>query len=163
MLGICLRYCKNRADAEDVLQDGFIKVFSNITNFRQEGSFEGWIKRIMVNTAIDYLNKKQRLNHQMDYDHFEETLEVENEERDDTNYADINLSHEELLSIIRSLPDGYRVVFNMYAIEGYSHRDIAEMLNISINTSKTQLFKARKLIRKKINIMLNRTTKTTML
>jgi len=161
MLGICMRYCKNRAEAEDILQDGFIKVFSNISNFRQEGSFEGWIKRIIVNTSVDHFHKLQKQNNWMDFDYFEETLGIENEYTDDSMYPNINLSHEDLLSVIRSLPDGYRMVFNMYAIEGYSHKDIADMLNISINTSKTQLFKARKLIQKKIGIILNKTIKTT--
>lgn len=153
MLGVCLRYGRNLAEAEDVLQEGFIKVFTNLAKFRQEGSLEGWIRRIMVNTAVDNYNKQSR-----------EGFLLNLEEINDMNLSDESgdgeeglpagdLTVDDLMKMIHHLPDGYRMVFNMYAIEGYSHQEIAETLNISINTSKTQLFKARRMLR---NVLLNR-------
>jgi RNA polymerase sigma-70 factor (ECF subfamily) len=152
MLGLCLRYCKNLQEAEDVLQEGFIKVFHNIGKFREEGSFEGWIKRIMINSAIDHYQKN--LKHS-----FHENLDEMNEKISETEeaegkYHDLGIEKEELMQMIQELPDGYRIVFNMYAIEGYSHRDIAATLDISENTSKTQLMKARRNLRQNLEKIL---------
>jgi RNA polymerase sigma-70 factor (ECF subfamily) len=148
MLGLCLRYCKDLQEAEDILQEGFIKVFNNINKFREEGSFEGWIKRIMINCAIDHYQKN--LKHA-----FHENLDDMNEkiaepEEMPGKYQELGIEKDELMAMIQELPDGYRIVFNMYAIEGFSHRDIAEILGISENTSKTQLMKARKALRTKL-------------
>lgn len=151
MLGVCIRYCKNRIDAEDVMQDGFIKVFTQIRKFRQEGSFEGWVKRIMINTAID--NYKSNLKHFLleDVSEMEETVIGEDGQDLDNDIPDyLSLSKEKLMQMVQELPDGYRVVFNLFAIENFSHREISGMLGISENTSKTQLLKARRSLRGKI-------------
>lgn len=129
-----MRYAKSTFEAEDMLQAGFVNVFTSIQSFRGEGSVEGWIRRIIVNTAISTYRKTARLNF---------------ESWDDTHasghmYEMEDLEYEDLLGLIRELPDGYRVVFNMYAIEGYSHKEISEMLQISEGASKSQLSRARK-------------------
>ncbi len=154
MLGVCLRYCRNLTDAEDVLQDGFIKVFTSMGTFRHEGSLEGWVRKIMVNTAVDHYNKQSREGHAI---HFEEINGTNFPDRaGDEDEADLpadDFTEDDLMKMIQDLPDGYRLVFNMYAIEGYSHQEIADTLNISVNTSKTQLFKARRMLR---NVILTR-------
>jgi RNA polymerase sigma-70 factor, ECF subfamily len=155
MLGVCMRYCKNRIDAEDVMQDGFIKVFSQIHKFRREGSFEGWIKRIMINSAID--NYQSNLKHAFHEDvsdivHSQEL--AENPDKDDDLPDELKIPHQKLMEMIQELPDGYRVVFNLYAIENINHKEIASLLGISENTSKSQLLKARKALRKKIEALL---------
>lgn len=149
MLGVCMRYCKNRGDAEDVMQDGFLKVFSQVHKFRHEGSFEGWIKRIMINAAIDNYQSNLRLSFIQESVNLGQIQEpVDNEENDLP--AGMNIPKEKLMAMIQELPDGYRMVFNLYAIEGIGHKDIASMLGISESTSKTQLLKARKVLRRKI-------------
>lgn len=151
MLGVCMRYCRNKAEAEDVLQEGFIKVFGSIASFRQAGSLEGWIRRIMVNTAIDHYHKLSRSGYPVSMEDYN-GMEPEDEQpqpETDGFFAD-TLSEDDLMALIQQLPDGYRVVFNMYAIEGFSHQEIADTLNISVNTSKTQLFKARRWLRKSL-------------
>jgi RNA polymerase sigma-70 factor (ECF subfamily) len=155
MLGVCMRYCKNRIDAEDVMQDGFIKVFGQIHKFRREGSFEGWIKRIMINAAID--NYQSNLKHAFHEDVSEivqTTAIIDNPDQDDDLPDELNIPHDKLMGMIQELPDGYRVVFNLYAIESYNHKEIATLLGISENTSKTQLLKARKALRRKIEALL---------
>jgi len=154
MLGICMRYCKNRIDAEDVLQEGFIKVFTKMENYRHEGSFEGWIKRIMIHSAIDHYQARLRYAFHEDVDELDGHMVIDEESvhgPDPPHYAD--LPGEKLMELIQSLPDGYRMVFNLYAIEGLSHREIAESLSISENTSKTQLMKARRNLRQKISAL----------
>jgi len=151
MLGICMRYCKNRIDAEDVMQDGFLKVFNQVHKFRSEGSFEGWIKRIMINAAIDNYQSNLRLSFIQDSGNLLENAELADIHDDDDELPDeLNISKEKLMRMIQELPDGYRMVFNLFAIEGYGHKDIATMLGITESTSKTQLLKARKALRKKI-------------
>lgn len=155
MLGVCMRYCKNRIDAEDVMQDGFIKVFSSIGKFRGDGSFEGWIKRIMINSAID--NYQANLKHAFheDVDESDVLKELgENPDADDDLPDEMNIPHQKLMQMIQELPDGYRLVFNLYAIENLNHKEIASLLSISENTSKTQLLKARKALKKKIEALL---------
>jgi RNA polymerase sigma-70 factor (ECF subfamily) len=152
MLGICLRYCQSRDDAEDVLQEGFIKVFSSMGKYRHEGSFEGWIKRIMINSAIDHYQQNLRriyLAAANDPDNYRQAGDPPGYDPDPPQAADI--PKETLMGLIQELPDGYRMVFNLYAIEGLNHREIAESLGISENTSKTQLMKARKTLRGKVN------------
>lgn len=139
MLGICLRYAKNRHEAEDVMQEGFIKIFSNIQKFRDEGSFEGWMKRIMVNTSLNHYYKAKKT---ISDKNFDDIREIEIEALDD-DLPKIRFSQKEMLNAIRQLPDGYKQIFNMYVFEKYKHREIAELLNISVNTSKSQLSKAR--------------------
>ena len=145
MFGICMRYAKDRYEAEDILQAGFVKVFQKISDFRGDGSFEGWIKRIMVNTAIELYRKNQRMLTIVTID------EVYNEAHPTLNIN--NLEAKDLLNLIQNLPLAYRVVFNMYAIEGYTHKEIAEQLNISESASKTQLSRARTLLKQQIKQM----------
>ncbi len=140
MFYVCLRYTRSREDAEDVLQEGFIKIFKNISNFKTEGSFEGWIRRIMVNSAIDHIRKQKEAKIFNDV----ENLAV-NHESDFV--ADSRLKEKELMAIVKTLPFGYQTVFNLYVIEGYSHNEIAGMLNISEGTSKSQLSKAKEQLR----------------
>lgn len=134
MLTLCLRYSRDKMEAEDIMQEGFIKVFRNLKAFRGEGSLEGWIRSILVRTAIRML-KKQKL-------HFPE---IDNFQKEDPEPNALELlAAKDILKLIRNLPDGYRTVFNLYVIEGYKHKDIAELLSISENTSRSQLLKARK-------------------
>ena len=142
---ICLRYVKNEEEAEDVFIEGFYKIFSKIEDFKSEGSFEGWMKKIMVNESLMFLRKKNRLR-----------LMVELNDIDvpDVPESDDTIDFEEFLNILQELPDGYRTVFNLYVIEGFKHREIAEILGISLNTSKSQLSLAKKriadLLKKKV-------------
>lgn len=143
MYGVCLRYVRDREDAMDILHDGFIKVFSSLGGFRFTGSLEGWIRRIMVHTAINFYNR--RLSKKSN--NFEAVTEyIVNDAPD----AISEMSASELMAHVQDLPDGYRMVFNLFVIEGYQHDEIAEMLNISQNTSKTQLMKARRMLMSKI-------------
>jgi RNA polymerase sigma factor (sigma-70 family) len=139
MRGTCLRYAGSVFEAEDIFQDGFIKVFTNLKNYKNQGSLDGWIRRIIVNTAIDAYKKNIEKNAHVSYDMLEE------EEIAQVEIAD-NLDEEDLIQVLAKLPDGYRIVFNLYAIEGFSHKEIADKLEITESTSKSQLFKARKQI-----------------
>lgn len=142
MLGVCVRYAKDSFEAEDILQSGFVKVFQKISEFRNEGSFEGWIRRIMVNTAIEVYRKNHRRLNVVDID------EVYDEPQ--SMFDMTGLETKDLLKLIRQLPVGYRMVFNMYVIEGYSHKEIGKQLAISEGASKSQLSRARALLREKI-------------
>jgi len=144
--GICLRYSRTEFEAEDIFQEAFVKVFHNIKKYDFKGSFEGWIKRIVLNTAIDHYKKNYSLLNILPIEQISEDNEA--------SYSDIlgYLSIEEILKIVQKLPEGYRLIFNMYAVDGYSHKEISEMLNISSGTSKSQLSKARKMIQKQIEI-----------
>jgi RNA polymerase sigma factor (sigma-70 family) len=144
MKGVCIRYSDTIEEAEDILQDGFIKVFLNLKNFRLDGSLEGWVRRIMVNTALNYYRAKQKSSYHANID---EIVEIVEDARID-NYDKLNAKV--LLKMIEELPPGYRIVFNMFEIEGYSHKEIADELNISVNTSKSQLLKARRALQQKI-------------
>lgn len=135
MFGICLRYSHDYHSAEDLLQEGFVKAFNNLDRFRGDGSFEGWLKRIFVNTAIEQFRKNQ--NKQVN------PLNEEIYNSPVQNGILEQLAADDLLKIIQLLPQGYRTVFNLYIIEGYSHREIAELLDISEGTSKSQLARAR--------------------
>ncbi|MDD3876790.1 MAG: RNA polymerase sigma factor [Bacteroidales bacterium] len=145
LFGLSLRYCKCREDAEDVLQEGFVKIFSGIKTFRMEGSFEGWLKRIVVNTALNHYKANLKFSFMQNYDDINE-----NDLAGANELHEQKFSSEELMAMVQSLPDGYRVVFNLYAIEGFSHKQIAEMLNINENTSKSQLSRARQVLQKKL-------------
>ncbi len=142
MYGVCKRYLKTLEDAEDVLIEAFFKVFSNLSQYKGEGSFEGWIRRIVVNESLMFL----RRNH-----HFQHMVEVDNA----AGVRIVPTVHEELaageiLDLLDQLPMGYRTVFNLYVLEGYKHREIADLLGISINTSKSQLILAKKRLREMI-------------
>ncbi len=140
LLGICMRYTKSKAEAEDVLQMAMMKIFKNINSYSGKGSFEGWMKRITVNMAVDNFRKNSK-------HYYHETIDETNEDFITTHQIPDNLEVEDVLKTIQQLPDGYRVVFNLYAIEGYSHKEIAKRLGITESTSKTQLLKARKKLR----------------
>ncbi|MDP4266180.1 MAG: sigma-70 family RNA polymerase sigma factor [Bacteroidota bacterium] len=147
MYGICLRFVRYRIEADDILQDGFVKVFENLKYFRADGSLEGWIKRIMVNTAINYYNKNTvQQDNETDID---SPGSMGQNELIDENIIS-HISRNELLEIINELADGYRMVFNLYVIDGYNHKEIGEIMNISENTSKSQLSRARKILQEKI-------------
>jgi RNA polymerase sigma-70 factor (ECF subfamily) len=136
MYFVCLRYARHASEAQDMLQDGFIKVFDNISSFKSNGSFEGWIRRIMVNTALNYCRKKSYKQEQIGIEDYQDKV-VDSK-------AISNMGEKELLALVQQLPDGYRMVFNLSVIEGYSHKEIAEMLNITESTSRSQLAKSRK-------------------
>jgi RNA polymerase sigma factor (sigma-70 family) len=138
LMAISRRYMKNEHDAEDVLIEGFFKIFKNITSFKGMGSFEGWMKRIVVNEALMALRKKANFNLTVELD----TVQIKEE-----SVAQSKLEYEDIIQLLDLLPLGYRTVFNMYVIEGYKHREIAEILGISINTSKSQLILAKKRMR----------------
>lgn len=138
MLAVCLRYVKDRSEAEAVMVGGFFKVFEKISQFSGEGSFEGWVRRIMVNESLIYLRSHKPAF--MMVDAAEAGKEVSYED------AEQHLRAEDLLSMVQKLPDGYRTVFNLYAIEGYSHKEIATQLGITESTSKSQLSRARNLL-----------------
>lgn len=143
MFGVCLRFARCREEAEDILQEGFIKVFNHLKTFRNEGKLEAWIRRIMVNTAINFYKRKFPSFPDIDFDRLQHQQQTSEE-------VIARLSHEELLATVQRLPKGYRMVFNLYVIEGYTHREIGEMLRISVNTSKSQLSRAKDLLKTKI-------------
>lgn len=143
LFGICLRYARNRAEAEDLLQDAFIKIFSRLDSFGFKGSFEGWLRRLVVNLAINF-----RRDYLKQFFVNTEAGLPDAEAAEASDASDMTfIPREKLLQMIQSLPDGYRMVFNMYVFENLSHQQIAELLEISENTSKTQLMKARKRLR----------------
>jgi RNA polymerase sigma factor (sigma-70 family) len=152
MFAICLRYASDYHSAEDILQDAFIKVYKNMHKFRHEGSFEGWLRRIFVNTAIEHYRKSVTMY---------PILEVNNSSYDIMNDNTIdNLAAADLMKVVQSLSPGYRTVFNLYVIEGYSHKEIAKMLEVSEGTSKSQLARARYLLQKKVHKLYPNTTET---
>lgn len=143
MLGICMRYARDQFEAEDMMQTGFVKVFKKLNDFRWEGSFEGWMRRIMVHTSIEFYRKNIRTLNVVD---ISETLSTE--AVTDFDMSSINVK--DLMRLIQNLSPGYRLVFNMYAIEGYSHREIGEQLGISEGASKSQLSRARAILKSQV-------------
>lgn len=143
MYGVCMRFAKSQMEADDYLQEGFIKVFTNLKSFRQEGSLEGWIRRTIVNTAINLIKKNSKFLKDIELDKADYLPQEEASALD-------TLSADELLKLINELPTGYRMVFNLNVIEGYTHKEIAGLLGISENTSKSQLSRARNTLQKKI-------------
>ena len=142
LFSTCLKYSRSYAEAEDNLQDAFLTIFSKIEQYKNKGSFEGWLKRIAVNTVL------QRYRNEKVFDIINENT-IEDVEID---IDEDNISIDYLLNIIQELPDRYRLVFNMYVLDGYSHKEIAEMLNINIGTSKSNLARARQILKKTIEI-----------
>ncbi len=141
MMGVCLRYAKNRAEAEDILQDGFFKVFCDLKQFSGTGPLGAWIRRVIVNTALMHVRKhKNKLFPSIELEKVEYT-----QASDEDLFSRFRM--QALVKMIQQLPDGYRMVFNMYVIEGYSHKEIAEQLNISESTSKSQLSRAKMTLR----------------
>lgn len=146
MYSICLRYTSDGDSAKDLLQDGFIKVFANIGSFQEKGSFEGWLKRIFINLALENLRKsKSIIQSSEDIQDIPDIVDADTE--DDQAYK---ISEKELLKMIQDLPRGYSTVFNLYAIEDYSHKEIAEMLQISEGTSRSQYVRARQILQEKV-------------
>ena len=141
MLSVCRYYLKDVYHAEEVMMNGFFKVFTNLKSFRGEGSFEGWIRRIMVRESISYLRQQKHVEFPV------EEVDIKNEF---TNNIETEIEVEEIQQLIDELPEGYKIVFIMYAIQGYKHQEIASLLDIAESTSKSQLFKARKLLQDKI-------------
>ena len=142
LFGVCLRYSKNRADAEDLLQESFVKIYENLENFQGSGSLEGWLRRITVNICINHYRKSKN----------EKVIASDNFIVDDVVNETVfsKIETERILELIQELPEGYRLVFNLHVIEGYKHNEIAELLGTSENTSKTQLLKARKQLMEKV-------------
>lgn len=154
MYGVCLRYSGNTEDAADLLQEGFIKVYNNIQKFRSEGSFEGWMRRIFVNTAIEHFRKKVKLYN---------VGEVQENTIEDYDLTILDtLAEKDILSLIHELSPGYKTVFNMHVVEGYSHKEIADMLGITEGTSKSQLARAKSVLKKSMEKRLNKTSNDTL-
>lgn len=145
LFGICLRYCQDTDSAQDLLQDGFIKVFASIKSFEGKGSFEGWLKRIFVNLALENIRKDKKLIQTTDdIQNFPESQELVD---DDGMHI---IPEAELLRMVHELPKGYSAVFNLYAIEDYSHKEIADMLSITESTSRSQYVRARQILQQKV-------------
>lgn len=142
LFGVCLKYSRNHQDAEDTLQDSFLTIFDKIKQYNHKGSFEGWLKRITINTALQKYRKKTPLQLVNEVTEIEETAEIDFEDK----HLDIDF----LLSLIQQLPDKYRLVFNLYVLDNYAHKEISEMLNISVGTSKSNLSRARKKIKEEL-------------
>ncbi len=140
MMGVCLRYAKDYEEAQDVMQDAFIKIFGKLPNYEKKGSLEGWVRRIVVNTALDSYRKNKKFQQNVAVDNVDYLLE-------DKSYIVEELNANDLLAIIKKLPEGYQMVFNLFAIEGYSHKEIAERLEVTESTSKSQYSRAKKMLR----------------
>lgn len=142
LYGVCLRYARDTTEAEDILHEGFVNIFNKIGQFSGKGSFEGWIKRIMVNLALEKYRKRNRMQV------VEDITIYDSKNMSDDLYANINAK--ELLALVKELPPRYKMVFNMYAIDGYNHKEIAKEMGISEGTSKSNLARARKILQEKI-------------
>ncbi len=143
MYGVCLRYSRNTLEADDILQEAFIKVFKFLKDYRYQGSLDGWVHRIVINTAINYYKSKIHEWGEISIDRAGSENELQSQDVD-------KLTRDELLDIIHGLPEGYRMVFNLYVIEGYNHQEIGKLMGISENTSKSQLSRARGFLQEKI-------------
>lgn len=146
MMGVCLRYVNERETARDLLQDGFVKVFTSMDSYSGAGSFEGWMRKIFVNCALEYLRRSDVLREATDLDNTGELIQPDSS-------AISDLSAAELMQLIQELPAGFRTIFNMFAIEGYSHKEISEMLNITESTSRSQFTRAKQMLQRKINAL----------
>lgn len=142
MYAVCLRYARHRSEAQDLLQEGFIRVYDKLGGFRMEGSLEGWIRRIMVHTCINNYRRKAFQNERFGLDHVPESAE-------EPTVMD-HLGEEQLMALVRTLPDGYRMVFNLFAIEGFDHAEIATLIGCQESTSRSQLAKARRMLQQRI-------------
>ena len=142
MMALCFRFARDRNEAEDILQEGFTRVFTKLHLFNGDGSFESWMKRVIINTALKYRERHIVRHNYTEIEHvhvFDKTPSIIEE-----------ISKDEILQLIQQLPDGYRTVFNLYVLEGYSHKDIGKMLNIGESTSRSQLVKARTILKQKL-------------
>jgi len=143
MLGVCIRYAADRMEAEDMLQNGFIRVFQKINDYRGDGSFEGWVRRIMVHSSIEFYRKHHKLMQVVD-------LGEEAHEQSANPQVTASLAAKDLMMLIQQLPPGYRIVFNLFAIEGYSHKEIAALAGITEGASKSQLSRARSVLKDQV-------------
>ncbi len=148
MYAVCLRYASNAAEAEDILQEGFIKIFKKMDTFRSEGSFEGWVRRIFVNTAIEHFRRRKYLMPVTEKE--ENTIEGKY-----TSVLD-ELAEKDILELVQELSPGYRTVFNMYVVEGYTHKEIGDILGISEGTSKSQLSRAKVILQDKVRTFIDK-------
>lgn len=146
MMGVCYRYVNDKETAADLLQEGFIKVFQSLDSYSGAGSFEGWVRRIFVNSALEYLRKTDVLRDASDLDNMAELTQP-------NSSVIASMTADELMELVKELPTGFRTVFNLFAIEGYSHREIGEMMNITESTSRSQFTRARQLLQKKIKAL----------
>lgn len=146
MYGVCLRFAADRAEADDIMQEGFIRVFTHLKDFRGDGSLEGWVRRTIVNTAINFYKKRIKRGIPTDLEYLKNTTDFSSQILE-------KMAADELLEMIATLPLGYRTVFNLNVIEGYTHKEIGEMLDISENTSKSQLSRARTSLQKKLKAL----------
>ena len=154
MYSVCLRYSGNAEDARDLLQEGFIKIFKNLSKYRGDGSFEGWIRRIFVNTSIEHFRKKVYL---------QDVTETQERTLEDKEWNVLDeLAEKDIMKMIHQLSPGYKAVFNMHVIEGYSHKEIAEMLGINEGTSKSQLARAKMVLKKMVHDRYNKTSNDAM-
>ena len=144
LLGVCMRYASDKAEAEDILQDSFLKIFFSIKDFSGTGSFIGWLRKVAVNTAITYYHKNLKYRYHVDIDEYVAV------EAGTNSFEEDLFTSEELYIVLNELPAGYRMVFNLYAIEGYKHKEIAEILGIDTNTSKSQYSRAKAVLRCKL-------------
>jgi len=142
LLGVCMRYSNNLSEAEDNLQDGFLKIFKHIKSYQFKGSFEGWMRRIMVNTALEKFRKAKHIQR------LDEPGEIEEEVMENT--VDFDVPLDILLSMIQELPDRYRLGFNLYVLDGYTHPEIAEVMDIAVGTSKSNLARARAILKRRV-------------
>ncbi len=147
MLMVCVRYMSDEEEAKDVLQNGFVKVFKSIRSFRFGGSFEGWIKKIMINEALEALRQRKKFIVE-NSDVYETSADLVDDSEE--NITNNNFTQEELLQVLKTLPDPFGVVFNMYCFEKYSHKEIAKILSIKTETSRSRLTRARKILREKL-------------
>lgn len=143
LMGVCYRYATSTEEAQDLLQDGFIKIFEKLDKYSGIGSFEGWMRRIVVNTALDNIRKNKKFLLHTDINNADYKLPS-------NDFIEERLAAQDLLKVLQSIPLGYKTIFNLYAIEGYSHKEIAEQLNITTSTSKSQYSRAKALLRDKI-------------
>ena len=144
LLGVCNRYAQSIEEAEDIMQEGFVKIFLNIKEFKGDGSLVAWMRRIMINTAITLYHKMRKHRYHEDLD------EVSESRIEEKTWYESDFTREELFNVIHQMPNGYRLVFNLYAVEGYKHREIAEILNIDENTSKSQYSRARRWLQERL-------------
>lgn len=155
MMAICLRYCVDRDTANDLLHDGFVKIFTQINTFKGKGSFEGWMRRIFVNICIENYRKEKQKYSFIDSATDVESVEIE-KENDDDSFEIENISREEILQLIKELPDGYRTVFNLFIFENMSHKDISIRLGITENASRSQYYRAKVSLQRKVQDVINK-------
>jgi len=155
MFAICLRYCANYEDARDVLHDGFVTVFTKIGQFHSEGSFEGWVRRIFVNHAVEYYRNNAKIPVIAGLDDNDRHFAASEETENDNDWGAYQLSEVEILALVDELPPQYKVVFNLYVIDGLSHKEISEKLEISEGTSRSNLLRARSILQKTVSEKVN--------